>query len=42
MPKDQRHAELEKYFSTNPQAKAELESIRQPLTDIQDRCGSNS
>ena len=37
-PKDQIEAQVQNYFSTNPQEEAELEGIRQPLTDIRQRC----
>jgi heme-binding protein len=37
-PKDQIGAQVQNYFSANPQEEAELESIRQPLTDIRERC----
>jgi heme-binding protein len=37
-PKDQIEAQVQNYFSTNPQEEAELEGLRQPLTDIRERC----
>ena len=37
-PKDQIGGQVQNYFSTNPQEEAELEGIRQPLTDIRERC----
>ena len=37
-PKDQIGGQVQNYFSTNPQEEADLESIRQPLTDIRERC----
>jgi hemophore-related protein len=37
-PKDQIGSQVQNYFSTNPQEEAELEGIRQPLTDIRQRC----
>ncbi len=37
-PKDHIGAQVQNYFSTNPQEEAELEGIRQPLTDIRERC----
>ena len=37
-PKDQIEAQVQNYFSSNPQEEAELEGIRQPLTDIRERC----
>ncbi len=37
-PKDQIGGEVQNYFGANPQEEAELEGIRQPLTDIRERC----
>jgi hemophore-related protein len=37
-PKDQIGAQVQNYFSTNPQEEAELEGIRQPVTDFRERC----
>jgi hemophore-related protein len=37
-PKDQIGAQVQNYFSSNPQEEAELEGLRQPLTDIRERC----
>jgi heme-binding protein len=37
-PKDQIGGQVQSYFSTNPQEEADLEGIRQPLTDIRERC----
>lgn len=37
-PKDQIGTEVGNYFGANPQEEAELEGIRQPLTDIRERC----
>jgi heme-binding protein len=37
-PKDQIGSQVQNYFSNNPQEEAELEGIRQPLTDIRERC----
>lgn len=37
-PKDQIQGQVQNYFNTNPQEEAELEGIRQPLTDIRERC----
>jgi hemophore-related protein len=37
-PKDQVGTEVQNYFGANPQEEAELEGIRQPLTDIRERC----
>ncbi|OBF29154.1 heme-binding protein [Mycobacterium sp. ACS4331] len=33
-------AEVKKYLDANPQTRAELEGIRQPLVDIRERCGT--
>lgn len=40
LSKDQAHAKVKQYLAANPQIKAELQGIRQPLKDIRDRCGS--
>ena len=37
-PKDQLQGDVQNYFSANPQEQADLEGIRQPLTDIRERC----
>jgi len=37
-PKDQLRDDVQNYFSANPQEEADLESIRQPLTDVRERC----
>jgi heme-binding protein len=37
-PKDQIQGDVQNYFSANPQEQADLEGIRQPLTDIRQRC----
>jgi hemophore-related protein len=37
-PKDQIGGQVQNYFGANPQEEAELEGIRQPLTDIRERC----
>jgi heme-binding protein len=37
-PKDQIGGEVQDYFSANPQEEAELESIRQPMKDVRERC----
>ncbi len=38
-PIDQIRLQVQDYLDGNPQAKAELQGIRQPLTDFRDRCG---
>lgn len=35
-------AEVRKYMDANPQTKAELTGIRQPLVDIKNRCGDTN
>jgi heme-binding protein len=40
--RDQVRAEVDKYMSANPQTKAELTGIRQPLVDIKNRCGDTN
>ncbi len=37
-PKDQIEGQVHNYFGANPQEEADLEGIRQPLTDIRERC----
>ncbi len=37
-PKDQIGADVQNYFSANPQEEADLEGIRQPMADIRERC----
>jgi hemophore-related protein len=37
-PKDQIGGQVQNYFGANPQEEADLEGIRQPLTDIRERC----
>ena len=37
-PKDQIQDAVQNYFNANPQEQAELEGIRQPMTDIRERC----
>jgi heme-binding protein len=37
-PKDQLRDDVQNYFNANPQEQADLESIRQPLTDVRERC----
>jgi hemophore-related protein len=36
--KDQIRDDVQSYFNANPQEQADLEGIRQPLTDIRQRC----
>jgi heme-binding protein len=37
-PKDQLRDNVQNYFGANPQEQSDLEGIRQPLTDIRQRC----
>ena len=38
-PRDQRRDQVQNYLAANPQTKSDLAAIRQPLTDLKDRCG---
>lgn len=38
-PRDDVRAQVQQYLDANPQAKAEIQAIRQPLADIRTRCG---
>lgn len=38
-PVDQVPTMVQDYLDANPQTKAEIQSIRQPLADMRDRCG---
>ncbi|RDH77658.1 hemophore-related protein [Mycolicibacterium moriokaense] len=40
LPRDQANAKVKAYMAANPQTQAELSGIRQPLTDIKNRCGA--
>jgi hemophore-related protein len=37
-PKDSLRDDVQNYFNANPQEEADLAAIRQPLTDIRQRC----
>jgi hemophore-related protein len=37
-PKDQIRDDLQNYFNANPEEQADLESIRQPMIDVRQRC----
>ncbi|MCK0177144.1 MULTISPECIES: heme-binding protein [Mycobacteriaceae] len=39
-PRDQIRPQVEDYLNANPQVKAELTGIRQPLVDLKNRCGT--
>lgn len=38
-PRDELREQIKQYLDGNPQVKAELAGIRQPLVDLKDRCG---
>ena len=38
-PRDGIRAQVQQYLDANPQTKAEIQAIRQPLADLRDRCG---
>jgi len=38
-PRDQIRAQVRQYAEANPQVKAELQRIRQPMADFHNRCG---
>ncbi|HEX7428651.1 MAG TPA: heme-binding protein [Mycobacterium sp.] len=40
--RDEVRSEVQAYMDANPQTKAELTGIRQPLVDLKNRCGSDS
>jgi hemophore-related protein len=40
LPRDQVRDKVTDYLNQNPQTKADLTGIRQPLVDMKDRCGS--
>lgn len=37
-PRDDIRTQVQQYLDANPQTKAEIQAIRQPLADIRDRC----
>jgi hemophore-related protein len=39
-PRDQVRTEVQDYLNANPQVKADLTGIRQPLVDLKNRCGA--
>ena len=39
-PRDQIRTQVQDYLAANPVEKAELQAIRQPLTDLRNRCGT--
>lgn len=40
-PRDELRGAIATYLNANPQVKAELAGIRQPLVDLRDRCSEN-
>lgn len=40
-PRDELRTQIQQYLDGNPQVKAELAGIRQPLVDLKNRCGSD-
>lgn len=40
LPRDQVLAKVKGYMAANPQVKADITGIRQPLLDIKNRCGA--
>lgn len=40
-PRDQVRAQVMAYLDANPQTKAEIQAVRQPLTDLRVRCGAD-
>ncbi len=38
-PRDQIRSQVQDYLNANPQTKAEIQAIRQPLADLRARCG---
>ena len=42
VPRDQVRQDVQDYLNANPQAKADLTGIRQPLVDLKNRCGDTN
>lgn len=40
LPRDEVRSQVSDYLDKNPQAKADLTGIRQPLVDLKNRCGA--
>jgi heme-binding protein len=40
VPRDSQRAQVNGYLDGNPQAKEDLQGIRQPLVDLRTRCGN--
>ena len=41
-PRDQVLSQVQQYLDANPQTRAEIQAIRQPLDDLRNRCGVNA
>jgi len=41
-PRDQIRTQVQDYLAANPREQAELQAIRQPLSDLQNRCGTGT
>ncbi len=41
-PRDTLRGQIQQYLDANPQVKADLSGIRQPLTDLRNRCGGDN
>lgn len=39
-PRETLRGQIDQYLDANPQVKSELSGIRQPLTDLKNRCGA--
>ena len=39
-PRDQIQTQVQDYLAANPREQAELQAIRQPLFDLENRCGT--
>ncbi len=40
VPREELHPKVAQYLDQNPQTKAEMTGIRQPLVDLKNRCGT--
>ena len=40
LPRDEVRTRVDDYLNGNPQVKAEMTGIRQPLVDLKNRCGA--
>jgi len=40
-PRDTIRAQVQQYLDANPQTKADMQNIRQPLVDLRTRCGGS-